>query len=158
MTTFKINKHYEIACEWQKTRTAFRHVAILLKDGREIDRTKICYLNRTWESFEFESVINKLLDNTGVLADKARAKFLDKISGKVKEETDSQFKAISGIAKLGEILCNGDKKATNDWKARMIKSGLENKGLIIPEDWDTLDEETKESRLNNVLKVLDGNK
>lgn len=154
MTTFKINKHYEIVCEWKKTQTAFKHVATLLRDGKEIDSTKICYLNRTWESFEFESVINKLLDNTGVLTDKARAKFLNKISGIENDRVNKQFGTIANIAKLGEIFCSGDKKATNDWKTRMIKAGLENKGLIMPEDWDTLDENTKETRLNGVINQL----
>jgi len=36
----------------------------------------------------------------------------------------------------------------------MIKAGLENKGLSIPEDWDTLTEDTKERRLNKITEVL----
>ena len=39
-------------------------------DLSEDDRTKICYLNRTWESYEFESVINKLLDRNKELKNK----------------------------------------------------------------------------------------
>jgi len=45
-------------------------------------------------------------------------------------------------------------KESNDWKARMLKAGLENKGLIMPEDWDTLSENDKEARLNAVINCL----
>ena len=44
-----------------------------------------------------------------------------------------------------------DKKEKNDWKARMLKSGFGNMGLEMPEDWNSLDEETKEARLNAVI-------
>jgi hypothetical protein len=33
----------------------------------------------------------------------------------------------------------------------MIKAGLGNKGLEMPEDWDSLSEDEKEKRLNNVI-------
>jgi len=42
----------------------------------------------------------------------------------------------------------------NNWKARMLKAGLSNQGLIIPEDWDTLSEDDKEARLNKVITQL----
>jgi len=154
MKTFKINKDFEIACEWKKTRTAFKHEAVLLKNGEEIDRTKICYLNRTWERFDFESVIRKLLDKTGILKGEKINNFLDRISGIAEEKTSRQFKTISTIAKLGEVFCPGNKKAKNDWKTRILKAGLERQGLIMPENWDQLDENEKERRLNGVLEVL----
>lgn len=68
------------------------------------------------------------------------------------EKADSMFKSIGMIAKLGEIMTN-NKKESNDWKVRMLKAGLENKGLIMPEDWNTLTEEEKEKRLNGVIGV-----
>ena len=54
------------------------------------------------------------------------------------------------VAKLGNILTNNQKEA-NDWKTRMLKAGLENKGLIMPENWNELSEDEKEKRLNNVI-------
>ena len=53
---------FKIVCNSESTRSGFRHIATLLKNGREIEKTKICYLNRTWESFEFESILNKLIN------------------------------------------------------------------------------------------------
>ena len=61
MDTFKFGD-FEVICESQSTRSGFRHLATLYKNSIEIDETKICYLNRTWESFEFEIIINKLRD------------------------------------------------------------------------------------------------
>lgn len=153
MKIFKINKELEIVCEWKKTSSAFKHEATLLRNGIKIDNTKICYVNRTWESFEFESVIEKLLDKTNILTKRVRENFLKRLSGEDKKQTDKQFGLIAGIAKLGEIL-GKDQKESNDWKARMIKAGLENKGLIVPEDWDTLNEDDKEKRLNGVIEQL----
>ena len=54
---------FKVICESQSTRYGFRHIARLFKNNIEIDFEKICYYNRTWESFEFESVINKLKNN-----------------------------------------------------------------------------------------------
>ena len=56
-----------VVCESESTRTGFRHIAVLFEGDNEIDRTKICYLNRTWESFEFESVLNKLVERNECL-------------------------------------------------------------------------------------------
>jgi len=153
MQTFKINKTSSIVCEWKKTKSAFKHTAKLLINGYKEAETKICYSNRTYESFEFESVIEKLLDNTDILTKAQKTRFLNKISGKQKEKVDKQFGAIAGIAKLGNIFCK-TQKDKNDWKARMIKAGLEGRGLIMPDNWSELNESEKEKRLNGVIKQL----
>ena len=36
----------------------------------------------------------------------------------------------------------------------MLKAGLESKGLVMPEGWDQLDEESKQSRLDQVIDQL----
>lgn len=66
MRIFKINEEYQVVCEWVKTRTAFKHTANLIRNGREVDETKICYLNRTWERFEYESVLVKILEKNHI--------------------------------------------------------------------------------------------
>lgn len=68
------------------------------------------------------------------------------------KRADSFMKSVSMVASLGDLMTNNQKEA-NDWKARMLKAGLENKGLIMPEDWETLPEAEKETRLNNVIDV-----
>jgi hypothetical protein len=154
MKTFKINDKYQIDCWSENTRYGFRHLANLYRTGLSgttvcIEKAKVCYYNRTWESFEFETVIKKLLSfNTDIIPKGTQTRFLNKISGNVKKEIKQNFGFISAIAKMGEILCN-DQKEKNDWKTRMLKAGLP--GLDIPEDWNTLTEEEKEKRLNNVI-------
>ena len=64
MKIFRLDARYEVVCEWKKTRNAFKHVATLLDNGSQADETKICYSNRTWECYKFESVIEKLLERT----------------------------------------------------------------------------------------------
>jgi len=153
MTKYKIDKNLEIVCEWKNTRTAFKHEATLLKNGYEIEYAKICYHNRTWERFEFESVIKKLLDKTKIITERRKTNFIERISGESSKKTSDSLKAIGNIAKLGEIFSD-TKKGKNDWKEKMIKIGLGNKGLIMPEDWNELSENEKERRLNGVVKML----
>jgi hypothetical protein len=70
-----------------------------------------------------------------------------------KDNTDwSGFKTTSAIASLGDIFGKTIKEK-NDWKERMLKAGLGNKGLEMPDDWDKLDEKTKQKRLDMVIKL-----
>jgi hypothetical protein len=151
MRIFKITKDIEVVCESQRTKSGFRHLATLMKNGREQDTAKCCYLNRTWERYEFQSVLSKLVDKTSYLSDDEKKICEDFIEG---DQTDwSDFKMVSNIAKLGDLFCD-NQKDKNDWKERMLKAGFENKGLIMPDDWNTLDEETKQKRLDSVIELM----
>ena len=81
MNIFRLNKYYSIVCEYKSTSRGFNHYATLFKCGREIEWTKICYLNRTWERFCYESVILKVLDNSD-LTDKEKKRFKNLINKK----------------------------------------------------------------------------
>ena len=81
---------------------------------------------------------------------------------KVKQERDTaqdtggqsaHLKTVAMVASLGSIFGSNPKEA-NDWKARMLKAGLEGRGLIMPEDWDTLDESEKTRRLDGAIAQL----
>jgi len=152
---FTVDDHITIVCEWKKTRSAFKHVATLFVDGQERDEVKICYQNRTWESFEFESVLQKLLEKTDAiqLTDTERADFFKRASGEANDETLSGFKRVAAIAQLGEIFGRSTEER-NAWKARILKAGLGHLGLDIPSDWNQLDEAQKETRLNAVIDQL----
>jgi len=150
MKSFQISDKIEIVCNWKKTRMAFKHVATLLINGSEIESTKICYQNRTWERYEYESVMLRLVDKSKVLSEEEKKICYDFIKG---DHTDwSGFKTTSMVAKLGDLFCD-NQKDKNDWKARMLKAGLGNAGLEIPDDWDTLDEDTKQARLDAVIQL-----
>ena len=157
MKTFRINKKYQIGCEYVKTRNGFKHVAKLFRTGYfgtpvEISDTKVCYQNRTWESFEFETVIEKLLNlNKDIICKSTITKFLKRQRGEYAKQAKSMFNSVAMVASIGNLLCP-DQKDKNDWKTRMLKAGLP--GLDIPADWDSLTENEKENRLNNVIKEL----
>lgn len=154
MQTFKLDKNTKIVCERIETRRAFKHTATLLFDEWRKDDTKICYCNRTWKSFEFESVLNKLLDRNPELLSKTRRKnFMIKASGMELNRAKKELGTIATIAMLGDVF-GTDQKQKNDWKTRMLKAGLENKGLIMPDDWNELNENEKEKRLNKVIEAM----
>lgn len=151
MQIFKINEKISIVCEWKKTRSAFKHTATLMINELMQDETKICYCNRTWERYDFESVLRKMINGTKELSKEEKTICLDFVANY--KESDNGFNAIAMVAKMGDILCPNQKKK-NDWKTRMLKAGLENKGLIMPDDWNELNETDKENRLNNVIAEL----
>lgn len=163
MQTFKINSHLSAECETYQTRYSWGHKAWLYRDGQEISYTKITYYNRTWESYEFESILRKLAGSVSTYATprgitpREYGLFCKKIETNWKEEdkarVDKEFGTIASIAKLGELFAP-DQKSQNDWKKRMLTAGLENKGLIIPEDWEALSEDDKQARLDGVIATL----
>lgn len=160
MKTFQIGRGVEVVCNFENTRYGFRHLANLIIDGRDVETAKCTYQNRTWESYEFQSVLYALyekVEKQGLLSDYLTKKFKrlikDNWQVKAKQETDQEFKTVAMVAKMGEFF-GANQKESNDWKARMLKAGLENKGLIMPEDWDDLDEDTKQARLDKVIAEL----
>jgi len=62
MKIFNLDKVYSVVCNFKNTQYGFKHVATLCKSGLQIYETKICYYNRTWERFEYESILNKVVD------------------------------------------------------------------------------------------------
>ena len=75
MRIFTLDENYSAVCNFEKTRNGFRHVASLHKNGISIASAKTCYLNRTWECYEFESVLYKLVENN--FDGDLKAKFMD---------------------------------------------------------------------------------
>lgn len=157
MRTFKITRNLSVTCEWVKTRMAFKHTAILHRDGYSDASTKICYCNRTWERYEYESVLEKLfgqVESSLSKYERSRFKLVIKNGGDAEmKRFNQELKTVAMVASLGSLFSN-DRKEANDWKTRMIKAGLEGKGLIMPDDWDSLSEEEKERRLNSLIAFM----
>ena len=61
------------------------------------------------------------------------------------------FNSVAMVAAMGNLLCE-TKEEKNTWKLRMLKAGMGSAGLQIPDDWDTLSEDEKEKRLDNVIE------
>ncbi len=150
MKIFKINKTIEIVCDAENTRSGFRHLATLFIDGKETVKGKCTYQNRTWERYEFQSVLSNVVEKAD-LNEKDRE--LCKVFISNYKEHDTVMKSTAMVASLGDLFCD-NKKDKNDWKKRMLKAGLGNRGLDFPEDWDKLSEDTKETRLNKVMESM----
>ncbi|MAH48581.1 hypothetical protein CMI37_22340 [Candidatus Pacearchaeota archaeon] len=149
MRIFKISKEIEVKCNSKSTSSGFRHLATLLRNGIEVADAKCTYQNRTWERYEFQSVLSEVVEKAS-LSEAENKLCRDFIEG---DQTDwSGFKATAMVAKIGDILCD-NQKDKNDWKARMLKAGLGNQGLVMPDDWDSLDEDTKQARLDSIIKM-----
>ncbi len=144
---FRLDNGAVIECGWQKTRYGFRHLAVLSGKGQYVE-TKACYYNRTWESYEYATVIHKAIRKA--FPDDAEA-LIEKVDAQARGAIDDRFKMIAGIAKLGEIFCD-NQKDKNDWKTRMLKAGVPE--IDLPDGFDSLPEDEKQRRLDGAIAVL----
>ena len=150
---FRINDKMQIYANAEKTRNGFKHTATLIVDGQEVDKSVAHYQNRTWESYEYETAVSNLIEKTSYIPSGEKKEIEKKFAEASHEKISSEFKTIGTIASLGEVFAK-TKKEKNDWKLRMIKAGLGNRGLEMPEDWDKLSEKEKEKRLNAIIGHL----
>jgi hypothetical protein len=150
---FRIDDKAEIQATSERARDGFRHRVILKVDGVEVDKVTVHYQNRTWESYEYETAIDKLIDKSSYISpdekEKLKKKFAEASHGKI----EAEFKTIGNIASLGEVF-GKTKKEKNEFKLRMLKTGMGNKGFEVPDDWDKLSEDEKEKRLDTAIKFL----
>jgi hypothetical protein len=80
MRIFNLDKIYNVVCNSEPTRYGFRHLATLHKAGFSIAKAKVCYYNRTWESYEFESVLLRIIDEN--FTGREHNNFIKKFKGK----------------------------------------------------------------------------
>ena len=78
MKLFQLDENYTVVCEFKSTRSGFKHEATLLNNGYEKTKTKICYLNRTWEHYEYETVLEKVIN--GYFSGTEKEKYLKVIA------------------------------------------------------------------------------
>lgn len=149
MKIFDVKPGLGVVCEWKKTRTGFKHEATLFINDQEAETVKICYVNRTWESFEYESVLKKLFDHQKDLITAEERKNFFANGGSIEHErVKAQFKTTATVAALGDLF-GQTTKDKNAWKERMLKAGLP--GLEIPAEWSTLTEEERGKRLDAAI-------
>jgi len=146
MENFVLPEEYTIECRAEKTRYGFRHLAFLRKNFIIVEKAKACYYNRTWERYDFQTVIHEVINKH----------FSEKVAEAYKQIADKQaiegiektFRCIGQMAKLGDVF--GESKAeSNKFKKRMLQAGMP--GVEFPDDFEDLPEEEKEKRLNKVI-------
>ena len=148
MREFRLNKVFTVVCESEKTRYGFRHLAKLLENGNQVNKTKACYYNRTWESYEFQSVVHWLI----VLHfDKRTAARLKKAVDKKERGIESKrFRPVKAMVALGNLL--GDTAEERAGFSKRIMSTVP--GVSFPEGFDELPAEERERRLTAAAEVL----
>lgn len=62
--SFRITKDLTANAWTENTSYGFRHLITLDKGYTEIASNKACYYNRTWESYEYESVLKGLIEKS----------------------------------------------------------------------------------------------
>lgn len=73
-----LSDNLNLILETTKTRQGFKHIARLVENRKEPIKATINYINRTWETFEYELVIKKVLNLTNYL-EKEKEALLNKI-------------------------------------------------------------------------------
>lgn len=63
----------QFVCDVAKTRNGFKHTCTLFVDERELVAVKINYLNRTWERFQYQSVMLKAIDSAMTILEDRKA-------------------------------------------------------------------------------------
>ena len=64
--------------------------------------------------------------------------------------TNDHLKSVAMVSAFGNILCD-TKKDKNAWKKRMLSTVH---GISFPEDFDELNEDEKERRLDGALEQI----
>jgi hypothetical protein len=149
--TFTLPDETRICCGSQTTSYGFRHLAVVRRGFYELGKAKVCYYNRTWERYKYQTVARAAIDKA-FPADQAKI-YRDQIDGKSAADTNAHLGLIAGIAKLGDIL-TGTPEESNAWKQRMLTAGLGDQGLDIPADFGALPETEKARRLNGAINAL----
>jgi len=144
MKTFELVKGYSVDCEYKNTSYGFKHTAKLYKNGQYLAEAKCTYYNRTWETFEYESVARSVLNT--YFGDKWAAKYIEAL----KPTKNEHFKTVSLICGIGQLLCK-TKEQKNKWDKKML--GTIN-GLNFPDNWNSLSEAEKEKRLKGAKGEL----
>jgi len=148
---FELEDNVYIKCWSEKTSRGFRHLAEFYVDGELIESVKVVYSNRTWEQYEFESVIYRLLQLMN-RPDIERDAIMGAVENQALGRVNDEMKTIAMASSLGNIFGTTDKER-NDWKLRMIKAGMGD-GINLPDDWESLSEEEKGTRLDKIIDLM----
>ena len=143
--TINLPNAMKLVARYGDSRDGFNHFATLYKGGAVLGEAKIHYINRTWERYEFESVLNKLVGKTPELQTPEVKAFL------AQDLTNWRpFKNVAALAMMGEVL-----GSTPEQKNRMKMQALKTlPGLDIPAEWESLPEAEKTERLNKVIGLV----
>lgn len=115
--TAKVNgEEIEFRCYTTDTRSGFCHTAHLMGWKYDITDTKASYYNRTWERFEYESVLKRAIEK--LPKDIQQAVYDQIIDHKAAEEEQKAEDMVKSFETLHSALSSEDKE-------RLANSGIE---------------------------------
>lgn len=100
---------YEFFNEFQDCRDGFNHRTILFKNGHKLNESKVHYINRTWESYAYQSVMKKSVNiEIEYLINRIKEKFktekgYQKITKNRKDEFDNYLNSYTNYIELKEL-------------------------------------------------------
>ena len=116
--TAKVNgEEITFRCYTTDTRSGFCHTAHLMGWKYDITDTKASYYNRTWERFEYESVLKRAIDK--LPADLQKEVYAQIIDHKAAEEAEKAEAMVKSFEALHSSLSPENKE-------RLANSGIEN--------------------------------
>lgn len=133
----------------QDTNYGFRHIAEMYQGERLIGKAKCCYYNRTWEQYDYQSVIHKVIDGAGVEDAQALKKVIDE---QQLRRVSDDFGIMGAIMSMSDLMTD-DKAQSADFKLRMLKARFGD-AVIVPEDWEDLSDDVKLDRLNKISNMF----
>lgn len=149
MEIFTLSKEYSIVCNSEKTRYGFRHLASLKRNGwQEVSRSKACYYNRTWEAYNFQSVVHSVISS--YFSPQLAGKYKKKVDRIKLQREEKAFNLTVSVAKLGSLLFTKPEEQ-NGFKQRILKTIP---GIDFPDDFSALPEEEKQRRLDGAIAVI----
>ena len=115
--TAKVNgTEITFVCYTTYTRNGFCHTAHLMGWKYDITDTKASYCNRTWERFEYESVLKRAIEK--LPTDIQKAVYAQIIEGKAAEEEQKAEEQFEAFKSLHDSLSPENKE-------RLANSGIE---------------------------------
>jgi hypothetical protein len=104
-----LNGKYEFINEYKNTRNGFAHKTVLLRNGYEVADNTNHYLNRTWECYRYQSVMQGCI--SGLINEKlnryielAKQRYnIKRLSKMKKEELLVSFEELSEIKELRTV-------------------------------------------------------
>jgi hypothetical protein len=161
MKCYEFGEGYKVMCRSERTRYGFRHLCELTHNYNVLAKTKACYYNRTWESYEFQSVIHQAIsaafDNRtrsqqkkGEAPNPLIKQYCEEIDARARGEETKRFDPVKAICAVGALLTDTPEERAK-WDKRMLSTVP---GIDFPDDFDQLPVEEQQKRLDAAKGVL----
>lgn len=147
-----VNKNIYFECTYHG-RYSQTERADLYIDGELVGHGSYRWENRPWQAFDFDIAMTKALEKASKKISSYRRRTIKKWLDNGGKREMKKYSSVAMVASLSSLLTDNQKEA-NDWKARMLKAGLPEGALQMPDDWNELDEDEKQRRLDGAIKII----